>query len=684
METKDCCTDNWPKQIAILDDADRRILENQISYMEILDVIKGLGNNKSPGPDGKMCSNWKETLIVLIPKISNPLSPEGFRPINLCNSIYKVVDKVLLNRLLMVIPKVILEEQVAFLKGRSISDQLLLAQELVNKIRISKSKEGLVAIKLDMEQAYDSMSWNTLEEMMRRLGFLVRFMKLIMECIVEPRFSIIINGGLSKWIERRSGFRQGCPLSPFLFIICPQLLTNVLSQEGKELGIKVASRGKKISHLLYVDDVLLLSDAKIKSIKELKIILSNCYGWTRQKLNLKKSAMIISKNVERRRKKKIARILNIKGLHYVAWEDLCKPRASGGWGIHSAISSIQTLRAKFSWNLIINPDSLLNRNLVIKYGEDWWKKDVIKGGSSAWKIISSGWKSLRNISRWNVVKGSHIDVLKDVWIFYKSLLKWPTFAAPFEQDNITLDYFILEGRLNIDKLLLYFSEDLVNVISNIQIHQEEEEDFMDLKYKFSGKTIAALIKEEKVRMDEGNSYLWIHKMKLYARVELFTWRLCKKAIPTANFLMKWRISNNNMCPRGCGEVEDLDHVTTKCPKLVRIICTLRDWGFHIPFFESFQQYFWHPPPPEWYKINIDAALRSNYGAGIGGIVRDHKGRFVHAFGLYGMHWDIAQLELYSFNSLKDLLNNCLDNAKGVIIEEDNKNVIQFLLNMYSK
>ncbi|KAL0917868.1 hypothetical protein M5K25_012969 [Dendrobium thyrsiflorum] len=92
---------------------------------------------------------------------------------------------------------------------------------------------------------------------------------------------------------------------------------------------------------------------------------------------------------------------------------------------------------------------------------------------------------------------------------------------------------------------------------------------------------------------------------------------------------------------------------------------------------------WHPPPPEWYKINIDAAL-SDYGAGIGSIIRDFKGRFILAFGFYGVHWDIAQVELLAFKALNGLLRDCLLIAKGIIFEGDNKNVIQVLHNMYNK
>ncbi|PKU82767.1 putative mitochondrial protein [Dendrobium catenatum] len=76
-----------------------------------------------------------------------------------------------------------------------------------------------------MEQAYDSMSWNALINVLNYFNFPQKISKLIMECVEDSKFALIINGRYSSWIQAKSGFRQGCPLSPILFILCAQLLS---------------------------------------------------------------------------------------------------------------------------------------------------------------------------------------------------------------------------------------------------------------------------------------------------------------------------------------------------------------------------------------------------------------------------------------------------------------------------
>ncbi|PKU67952.1 Putative ribonuclease H protein [Dendrobium catenatum] len=133
-----------------------------------------------------------------------------------------------------------------------------------------------------------------------------------MDCVTNPIFMIQVNGVILDKIVGKSGFRQGCPLSPYLFIICSQLLSNAFKFKGDNLGLKIAPLAPRISHLLYADDILIFSNTKEDNIKKIKKIMEKYCCWTGQIINKNKSSLIFSKNTCRRRKKKISMLLGIK------------------------------------------------------------------------------------------------------------------------------------------------------------------------------------------------------------------------------------------------------------------------------------------------------------------------------------------------------------------------------------
>ncbi|PKU61732.1 putative mitochondrial protein [Dendrobium catenatum] len=200
----------------------------------------------------------KDTVVILLHKGNNPDHPSKFRPISLCQTIYKVIAKILVNRIKGILPSIISEEQAAFVPGRSISDHCLLGQEIMNMFKVSKSAKGWLALKVDMEQAYDKMNWRTLDVVLTKMGFPQRFRSWVMSCVTAPRFAILVNGTLTDGITAGCGFRQGCPLSPYLFILCSVLLSLHFRQNYLELGIQIRVGGPAFSHLLYADDVLCL------------------------------------------------------------------------------------------------------------------------------------------------------------------------------------------------------------------------------------------------------------------------------------------------------------------------------------------------------------------------------------------------------------------------------------------
>ena len=144
---------------------------------------------------GSLPNSLNHTFITLIPKTKNPKYVIEFRPISLWNVLYKIFSKVLANRLKRVIPNIILEHQRAFLKGRLITDNILLAFETLHYMKNHNSRNsGFMTLKLDMSKAYGRVEWSFLKAMMTQMRFNDRWVALVIECITSVTYSILING----------------------------------------------------------------------------------------------------------------------------------------------------------------------------------------------------------------------------------------------------------------------------------------------------------------------------------------------------------------------------------------------------------------------------------------------------------------------------------------------------------
>ena len=132
--------------------------------------------------------------------------------------------------------------QSAFMPGRLISDNILVAYELTHYIRNKKkSKEGYATVKLDMTKAYDRVEWRFVHDMMVKLGFSAGWIGLIMKCISLVSYRIKVNGELSESFRPGKGLRQGDPSSPYLFLICAEGFSALLQkaeEEGRLSGVK--------------------------------------------------------------------------------------------------------------------------------------------------------------------------------------------------------------------------------------------------------------------------------------------------------------------------------------------------------------------------------------------------------------------------------------------------------------
>ena len=172
------------------------------------------------------------------------------------------------NRLKWVLEEVIDKAQSAFVPGRQIFDNALVAFEIVHSMKEKHTgKVGWMALKLDMSKAYDRVEWRYLEGMMRTMGFPEKFILLIMKCVSSVAYSIMINGKKCGHIKPSKGISQGDPLSPYLFLLCAEGLSTLLKKalKDKEIqGVAAARNGPKITHLFFADDSLLFCRAQKK------------------------------------------------------------------------------------------------------------------------------------------------------------------------------------------------------------------------------------------------------------------------------------------------------------------------------------------------------------------------------------------------------------------------------------
>ncbi|KAL1192896.1 Secreted RxLR effector protein 78 [Cardamine amara subsp. amara] len=225
------------------------------SNNEIRTAFFSLPRNKAAGPDGysaeffrscwsvlgpevisaireffitcQILKQWNATTLALIPKISNASSVTEFRPISCSNTLYKVISKLLASRLQDLLPSVISHTQSAFIKGRLLVENVLLATEIIQGYG-RKNIEPRAMLKVDIRKAFDSVRWDFILTILKVIGLPHRFINWISKCLTSPTFSVLVNGNIGGFFKSTRGLRQGVALSPYLFVLVMEIFSKLL------------------------------------------------------------------------------------------------------------------------------------------------------------------------------------------------------------------------------------------------------------------------------------------------------------------------------------------------------------------------------------------------------------------------------------------------------------------------
>ncbi|CAL8169219.1 unnamed protein product [Prunus armeniaca] len=479
---------------------------------------------------GRLLHKINFTHVVLIPKVKNPKDMTQLRPISLCNVLFKIASKVLANHLKIILPSLISPSQSAFVSGRLISDNSVLAAEIIHCLRSRRrGKKGFLALKLDMSKAYDRIEWPFLEEMMKKLGFAEKWgcalpsttscLPMIATCLPVANVGDCgtIKEALS-WYEWVSDQQVNLQKSAICFsknikhqdqlVLATSLGVSCVEHYDKYLGLPMVvgrNKGSSFAHL------------KERLCKKL-------YGWKGKLLSGARKEILI---------KTVAQALPLysmsvyllpkyfcddlnrliadfwwngnngdRKIHWLAWDKLCQPKDVGGLGFRDLYAFNLAMLAKQGWRLIQYPDSLIAR-------DPWLPRP------STFRVISPK----------------------------------PTGCTITKVKELILDH---PRRWNISLLsnLLYPPD--VDVIRTLPLSFHHRVDALIWHFDKKGQfTVKSAYKVARTVLDpqtlassstgDGFSKGWtaIWKAKIPSKIKLFWWKACTGILPTKDNLGVW-------------------------------------------------------------------------------------------------------------------------------------------------
>ncbi|KAG8499648.1 hypothetical protein CXB51_006070 [Gossypium anomalum] len=539
------------------------------------------------------------------------------------------------------LPKLISQEQAGFIAGRNISDNIIIAQEVIHSMRCNRKERKRMAIKLDLEKAYDRVSWEFISASLSAAGISMFLRRVIMSAISTSTMQILWNGVPTQKFKPVRGIRQGCPLSPYLFVLCMDWLSHLIRTEmgvGNWDPIRLSRAGPEISHLFFTDDlevqnlgtylgITLLHDRIFKNTLNFVVdkIRRKLQSWDARWLsfvgrvtlaqsvllsipNYFMQSLMIPKGVCADIKRLVRQFIwgcteGQSKMALVGWDSICQPWARGGLGFRHLNDQNSSFLIKIGFSLISKCEVLWVRVLRSKYG---WKDQLLDSisrnqCSHLWRSLSKIWSLFRENLILSIGDGASVRCWKDNWI----LGMGPLFLKIPSSTNLDLDYSIremvkLDGSWNLDLFRIWVPEEVISRITSIPpSHPDAGPDRVgwarSASGSFSVRSAYWALKEDTWNSQEEH---WKISWKYQGpqRVRVFLWLAFQQRLLTNSERTRRGISHSSSCTVCGNDLEDLVHVLRDCPNANDV------WKIVVP--DQLKQRFFSLPFHDWFILNL--------------------------------------------------------------------------------